>query len=256
MSTGSEIEVASPKSLAEWKDLAKTLSAANVLPQALKKKPEDIFAICLTGDELGLGPMTSIRGIHIIQGKPTLSADLMGALCMRSRVCEFLNLVESTAEIATYEAKRAKSSRVVTLSFTIAQARRAGLQGDNWRKYPEAMLRARCLAAICRAVFPDLCAGLYDSDSGEIVDVAPVSAPTAQREHVDTVKAALREQIEDAEIIESPRLPKDEALALIAAASTSVELADAQAQLRTIDPADREEIKTAYLARKASFPKE
>jgi hypothetical protein len=44
---------------------------------------------------------------------------------------------------AIYETKRVGSTPV-KISFTIEQAKQAGLTGkDNWRNYPAAMLRAR-----------------------------------------------------------------------------------------------------------------
>jgi hypothetical protein len=53
-----------------------------------------------------------------------------------------------------------------TITFTLEDARAAGLvsAGGMYTKYPRQMLRARCLAEICRAVYPDLCMGLYDPE--------------------------------------------------------------------------------------------
>lgn len=163
-----------PKNLDETKALAKDLATADTLPQALQKKPADLLAIILTGSELGLSPMQSIRGIAIIKGKPTLSADTVGALVRRNKgVCEWLRIVESTDTVCTLETKRVGDPEPTKFSFTIEQAKRAGLAGgDNWRKYPEAMLRARCTAAICRAVYPDLVMGIYDPD--ELSERPPV----------------------------------------------------------------------------------
>ncbi len=207
MTTGSEIAVISPKDLAESQALSLTLSDSALMPQALKKRPADVLAIVLTGAELGLAPMQAIRGINIIQGKPSLSADLMGALVKRSTVCEYLTLVESTPFKATFKTKRKNDACETVMSFTMEQAQKARIDGgDNWKKYPDAMLRARCLAAICRAVYPDLCLGLYDSDSGELeapreINAAPVSGMAA---HAAEVAAKLKPVIADAEFVEVP----------------------------------------------------
>lgn len=170
-----ELTVITPKSIEEAERMSKTLSASQLLPDALRQKPADVLATVLAGAELGLAPMQAIRGIVIIKGKPTLAADTMGALVKRrSDVCEYLVLKESSSEKATYETKRKGDPAPTSMAFTIQDAQRAGLNGDNWRKYPQAMLRARCLSAICRAVYPDLCLGLYDPD--ELAAEAP-SAP-------------------------------------------------------------------------------
>lgn len=164
---GSEITIITPKSIEEAERLSKTLSTSQLLPEGLRGKPGDVLATVLAGAELGLAPMQSIRGIQIIKGKPTLAADTMGALVKRRRdVCEFLVLVESTATKATYSAKRVGDPKETVLSFTIEDAKMAGLvsQGGMYTKYPAQMLRARCLSGICRAVFPDLVLGLYDPE--------------------------------------------------------------------------------------------
>lgn len=170
MSNETEITIITPRTFDEAKSMSSTLAKASLLPQALRGKDADVLMTVMAGAELGLGPILSIRSIHVIEGKPTLSSDLIAALCLRrADVCEYLQPVESSAIKATYTAKRKGAPGPVTMSFTIEEAKQAGLAGKgNWLKYPAAMLRARCISAICRAVFPDLVGGLYDSDSGEI----------------------------------------------------------------------------------------
>jgi hypothetical protein len=109
--------------------------------------------------------MQSLRSIHVIEGKPSCSADLILALCKRRpEVCRYFRLVRSDATVATYETLRDGRPAPTTLSFTIEQAKSASLTGkDNWKKYPEAMLRARCIAALARAVYPDLVLGVYET---------------------------------------------------------------------------------------------
>lgn len=179
-----ELVVITPRSIEEAERLASTLARAHTLPEALRQKPADILATILTGAELGLAPMQAVRGIQIIKGRPTLSADTMGALVKRrSDVCEYLVLKESTAERAVYVTKRRGDPDATTMTYTIQDAQRAGLVGgDNWRRYPQAMLRARCLSAICRAVYPDLCLGLYDPD--EMSEPTDAPAPAAVEKDV------------------------------------------------------------------------
>lgn len=196
------IAIISPRTLAEAKELATTLSAARTLPEALQQKPADVMAIVMAGAELGLAPMQSIRALVLIKGKPTLSADAMGALVKSRRdVCTWLRLVESSATIATYETLRNGDPGPTRLSFTIEQARQAGLNGDNWKRFPDAMLRARALSALCRAVYPDLLLGVYDPDELEPapaprevnappVVVAPQPSPPVDAQVVDAPPAS------------------------------------------------------------------
>ncbi len=180
MNTGSEITY-QPKSLDEARQLSSELASSPLMPVDLRGKKGDVLIIIMTGAELGLPPMQSIRSVSVIKGKPSLSADLMVALCKRRPdVCESLVLVEASEKVATYRAKHVGEPETV-MSFTMADAQAAGLAGqDMYKKYPKQMLRARCASLICRAIFPELMMGVYDADSGELTDgVVPPTAPPA-----------------------------------------------------------------------------
>lgn len=172
MRSESALQLFNPDALSHLEKLAGTLAKSTLIPDALKGKPGDILVTLMTGAELGLQPMQALRSIAVVKGKPTLSADLMVSLVkQRKDVCEYLTLVKSSPEEAVYEAKRVGEPKPTTITFTMQDAARAGLaNSDTYRKYPAQMLRARCASGICRAVFPDLCMGLYDSDSGELTD--------------------------------------------------------------------------------------
>jgi hypothetical protein len=160
-----------------WK-LAGALAKSGLLGRD-KARQEACFAIILAGRELGLTAMASLRSIHVIEGKTVLSADLIVALVKRSPECEVWRVTEWTGEKVTIVTKRKGDSAPTTLTWTIDEAKAAQLTGkDNWRKYPRAMLRARCSTELARAVYPELAMGLYDPDE---VDArpAPVRVSTA-----------------------------------------------------------------------------
>ncbi len=167
-----------PRDIDEGFHMAKLLVLSGLLPRGVQR-PEAAFAIIAAGRELGLTAMQSLRSIHIIEGKPTLSADLVAALCKsRPDICQYFRLVESTDKVARYETLRRGEPCPTPMSFTWEDATRAGVTGkDNWKKYPAAMLRARCITALARAVYPDLAMGVYDPDE---VTPEPVYAGPAQ----------------------------------------------------------------------------
>ena len=157
--------------------LADRLHKAGVFGQEVTSA-DKAFAVLLKGHELGFTPMASAGSIAIIKGKVSLSADATIALCKRSPACLFLRLVASSEEVATYETQRSGDPTPTTLSYTIAQASKAGLTGSQtWRAHAPAMLRARCGAAIARAVYPDLVAGIYDPD--EMAEIVRHDPPRA-----------------------------------------------------------------------------
>lgn len=52
--------------------------------------------------------------------------------------------------------------------FTIEDARQAQLASkDNWKKYPKAMLKARCISAAMRAVYPNATSMMYTPEEVE-----------------------------------------------------------------------------------------
>jgi hypothetical protein len=169
-----------PTTVAELKELATIAINSGLLSRELQGKgAQAAFIIIATGMELGLSPMQALRGIHVVEGKPVLSADLLVALVKRSGACEYFRLVESTPERATYETLRKGEPKPTPLTWTMEDARRANLVGrQNWKAHPAAMLRARCAAALARAVYPDLLLGVYEESEGEEIAASAAPRPT------------------------------------------------------------------------------
>src|SRR5688572_15119498 len=70
------------KEFAQLMALAKSLVDTGFLPKSIRT-PAQAAAIILTGRELGIPPMHALRSIHVIEGKPTLAAELQLALFHR-----------------------------------------------------------------------------------------------------------------------------------------------------------------------------
>lgn len=178
-----------PTSLGDFSSLADRFAKSTLIPADLRAKPEDVFVTLLAGHELGLAPMASLRAIHVVKGKPILSADAMVAIVLGRGACEYFVCVEETDAAVTYETKRVNSPRAIRATWTMKDAERAGLAGgDNWRKYPRAMMKARCKAGLARDVYPDVLAGCYEEGEAHeagIVDPAQVAgaidAPSVER---------------------------------------------------------------------------
>ncbi|HNU82338.1 MAG TPA: recombinase RecT [Thermoanaerobaculia bacterium] len=166
-----------PENLDQALALAEKLAKSNIIPTPLRAKPADVIVVLLTGRELGLSPMQSLRSLHVVEGRPCLSAELLVALCLRRpEICESFVLVESTDAKATYRAKR-RGCEPVSLSWTIEQAAKAGLANkNNWKSHPAAMLRARASSSLARAVFPDITTGVYGEDEADEIVVPQVGA--------------------------------------------------------------------------------
>jgi len=84
--------------------LAKRIAETDFAPRALRGNPNAVLACILTGQELGIGGMKALQSIHIIEGRPTLSAELMRALVFAAG--HRLDITESTNEQVTLYGRR------------------------------------------------------------------------------------------------------------------------------------------------------
>ena len=154
----------------EWgmiKEQAKIAISSGLLPQVINTA-EKAIVIALKGRELGIPPFQAFSHINIIQGKPEISAELMLALIYKNCKNAIINYIETNDKICVLEAKRLNSS-FSKFSFSLQDASKAGLlDKGNWAKYPAAMLRARAISSMARAVFPDAIMGCYVT--GELME--------------------------------------------------------------------------------------
>jgi hypothetical protein len=168
-----------PGSIEQALSLAQMLADANLLPATLRKRPADVLLLVMYAKDLGLTFSEALRGLHLIEGKAVISADLMVALARRGGEVESFDLIETSDSRATYETRR-RGRDPVRMTWTIQQAQAAKLADKPvWKSYPAAMLRARCKADLVRAVYPECTFGCYDPDelaSGSVPATATVVA--------------------------------------------------------------------------------
>lgn len=170
------------------RDQAAILVASGFLPQSIRT-PEQAVAIMLKGHELRIPPMQSMNSIAVINGKPVCSAELMRTLILRDHGDDAIVFTEATAEKVTISYKRRAWRNRQQLTYTLFDARRAGLADTaNWKKYPREMMVARATSTVGRMAFPDSLAGMYtpdelgassDPETGDITG-APVSLAGAR----------------------------------------------------------------------------
>lgn len=126
------------------------------------------------GRELGIGPVTSMNNIFIINGKPAMSAALVAAMIKRSPRNDYRVklLTDERCELEFFE-KRPGSEEWESVGmsvFTIQDAQRAGLvsRGTVWRQYPRNLLFARALTNGAKFHCPDIFSGrIYTPEEAE-----------------------------------------------------------------------------------------
>jgi hypothetical protein len=160
-------------------DLAGKIATTSFVPKALRGKAPEVAACILTGREIGIGPMESLQKIHVIDGRPALSSELMRSLVLKAG--HELRFPVLTDTKVTAEGRRAGSDSWTSVTWTMQEANRIGVTGKaTWKQYPRQMLSARATAELCRLLFPDALGGItYLPD--EIEDERPARAATTAR---------------------------------------------------------------------------
>lgn len=132
---------------------------ANQMAQAVVK--------VLAGREMGFGPIASMTGIHIVQGRPTLGADLLAKAVKRSGRYNYrvVELSDTRCELAFFERDGDKWAPIGTSTFNMDDAKRAGTK--NTDKFPRNMLFARAMSNGVKWFCPDAI-GLTVYDPSEL----------------------------------------------------------------------------------------
>lgn len=145
----------------------------------------------LAGLELGFPAFASLTGIHIINGKPVMSANLMAAAIKRSGRYNYraIELTDQVCELEIFEKFNGSWEPVGRSRFTIDDAKTANLStgknADTWRKFTKNMLFARAVSNAVRWYAADIFLGapVYTPDEmglpinseGEAIDVSVVA---------------------------------------------------------------------------------
>ena len=173
------IAVGAPQQdLAQVMELARVMAVSALLPQALRGKPADVLVSILYGQELGIAPMQAIQAIYVVNGRPTISAQLWVALARRAG--HKVRVVEETPESCTVEVERADDPGHPTrVTYTLDQAKAAKLTGkDVWTGHRAAMLYARAVSTACRRACPEIALGF--GDEADRVEAQPEKPSLAQ----------------------------------------------------------------------------
>lgn len=139
--------------------LATYIAATDFVPKGYRGQDAAVAAAILAGREMGIGPMTALQHLYVVDGRPAMSAQLMRALVFAHG--HSIRFVEVNSERCALAGRRNGETSEATVTWTMEDARRAQVNSKtNWARYPRAMLLARATAELCRAVFPDVIGGM------------------------------------------------------------------------------------------------
>lgn len=161
---------------------AKMIADSDLAPKDYKGKPGNVLVAIQYGHEIGLKPLQSIQNIAVINGRPSIWGDAMIALVQNHPLCEYIK--EWVKEGTAYCAVKRKGEDEYVYEFSKEDAKQAGLLSKPgvWSQYPDRMLQMRARGFALRDKFSDVLKGI-----------------------------AMREEVEDYQIIENKEEKKNEA---------------------------------------------
>ena len=150
---------------------AKFLATSGLLPAAFRKEPGNILYAVEYGEMLGLPPMAAITGIHVIEGKPSISAGLISALVRRAG--HKLRVTGDDHQAQAWLTRADDPGFTYKSVWTLERAKQADLLNkSNWKRYPDAMLKARAISEVARDACQEVLLGMqYTADElGDMLD--------------------------------------------------------------------------------------
>ncbi|MEU5716596.1 hypothetical protein AB0G71_12535 [Streptomyces sp. NPDC020403] len=197
-----DIAIRQPASLDGSVRFAQLLADADLLPKQFVGKPANVLYAIEYGRTLGITPVAAITGIHVIEGKPSASSGLIGALVRQAG--HKLRVKSDGATTATAQIVRADDPDFTyECTWTLERAEQAGLlqikegkpwardrngRPATWEKYTAAMLKARAITEVARDACEDVLFGLHytPEELGAVVnqDGEPVEASVQQLRRV------------------------------------------------------------------------
>lgn len=155
------------------------IAPSTILPTTYRGNAANAFVAAETGAALGLEPLQALASIAVINGRATLSSDLMAAVIRRAG--HTLRIVENNPESVTATLIRNDDKHFkFEVTWDKDKAVKAGLWGQKgpWSQYPTQMLRARAITEVARQGASEALMGMIYSpedfgatitDTGEVI---------------------------------------------------------------------------------------
>ncbi len=175
-----------PRNLQQVDTLATVIANSRLFTKFQNK--ESIMAVLMRGREIGLSALMALDCFYQIGGRLVMSAHLIADRGQKDPLCEYMQTIESTEERCTIEIKNKRNPKPTRYTYTIDQAKQAGLCPENprtrppangkddrlpWEKDPQAMLAKTVKVRGVRAEFPGAALGLYAPEElGEASEAA------------------------------------------------------------------------------------
>lgn len=169
---GGKIAPIIPQSFDEAYRVAQVLAASGMTPRDINT-PEKVMVAIMAGAEIGMAPFQAVQSFAIINGRPTLWGDGMLGV-VRAQGVKVDEKIDGAGDdmIAFCHVTR-PSGELVSRSFSVADAKKAGLWGKQgpWSSYPQRMLQMRARAWAVRDACADMLRGIQMTEEAQDVEV-------------------------------------------------------------------------------------
>ena len=159
----------------------KALMNTPTIPDRFKTSPTgyaDLLATVKYGEELGIGPFTSMYQVYLVNGNASLMGQLMLAKVWAAGHKVDIQIDELAVKVTPFRRIDGEWHEFSPVEFTIEDANRAGLLEDKgtYEKYIKHMLAWRAVALACRLYYADCFTtqALHPSEVGVATPVEPL----------------------------------------------------------------------------------
>lgn len=140
---------------------ARALAEAGLLPASYRKQPANVLLAMEYAEALDVKTITVIQQVHVIDGKPTASAQFIGSLVHRAGHRLRVRVDPSGTSARATIVRRDDPGFEFESVWTLDRARVAGLLGKGtWKAYPTSMLKARAITEVARDACPEVLSGV------------------------------------------------------------------------------------------------
>lgn len=174
------------RQILEIENTQKVCQALMKTPHYAKMGQEGIYAIVSKAKSMGISPVEALNGgFYFVNGKVGMSTETMACL-IRQKGHSVTKDPKSNNEVCILNGKRGDNGDTWTISFSMDDARKAGLAKNMYDKYPSIMLYNRAMSCLARQLFPDVIHGAgYTLD--ELMEISQGSAHIPQEVKEDPI---------------------------------------------------------------------
>lgn len=173
MRAGGGVHAIVPQSFEEAQRVAGALAASGLTPKEINTQ-EKVLVVIMAGAEIGMAPFQALQSFAVINGRPALWGDGMLATARKFgvKVSERID-GDGDAAVAHCKVERADTGESIERSFSVADAKTAGLwkKAGPWTNYPKRMLQMRARAWALRDGCADMLRGMKMAEEVEDYEV-------------------------------------------------------------------------------------